>query len=79
MLRSINQIFGIKDFNYLSQIHHSNSVTQVFYNANVMSDEYVCQVAFFLKTEKKFQYLSLDRNIKSGNGLITYYNFWIEA
>ena len=57
-------------FNNSPQIHHSNPVTDMLNNTEIVSDEQVCQIELVLQILKKIENLSLNRYIKSRNRLI---------
>ena len=57
-------------FDYFPQIHYDDPVTNVFYYTQIVGDKQHCQIEVFFEVFKKIDYLSLDRYVKRGYGLV---------
>jgi len=54
------EFIAIGEFHDFAQVHNGYPVTDVFYNAQVVGYEQVCQVKLFLQVLKKIDDLCLD-------------------
>ena len=50
-------------FHHVAQIHHADAVRNVFYNGEVMGDEHISQVLFFLQLLEEVDNLRLNGNV----------------
>jgi hypothetical protein len=64
------KILSQSHFHNLSHIHHSNSITDVFDDSEIMGDEEIGKTQLISKIHQEIQDLGLDRNIQGRNRFI---------
>lgn len=64
------KLLGLRDFNDLADVHDDNPIADILDHAQVVGNEEVCQIDFFLQVLDQIQDLGADRVIQSGDGLI---------
>src|SRR5689334_9919398 len=72
MQRVVEDLFGISFLDYLTQIHHRDSIGDVLYHREVVSDEQISQSELPLKIAKQIEDLSLDRDIERRDRFVTH-------
>ncbi len=78
MLRIAKNLGARPNLDYLTQIHHGDTVGEVFDDCHIMRNEEVGHSEFGFKLSQKVQNISLNRDIQCGNTLIRNDQFGIE-
>ena len=70
MLRPPQHLVGRARLDDLAVLHHRDVVCQIFDDAEVVSDEEICDAQFILQLPQQIQNLSLHGHIKRGSGFV---------
>jgi len=66
-------------FNNFTQVHHRDTIGDMFDDAQVMGNKKVGKTKFYLKIFQQVNDLGLNGNVQSGHGLVTNDHFGVEA
>ena len=64
MTRGFVQVGRIGDLDDLAQIHHDNSLADIFHDAQIMGDEEIGEIELLLQIHQQVQHLRLYRDVK---------------
>ena len=59
MLGLREQLLSCRDLDYLADVHHDDPMRDVLYDAEIVADEQVGKVEFFLEVLHQIEYLCL--------------------
>ena len=71
------QCLGIRQLHYIPQVHHSNAVRHILYDAQIMRDEKERNSGFPLQAAHQIEQLRLDGYVQCGNRLVTNDKLWL--
>ena len=74
-----NELIRVRKLYHVSQIHNTDSVGNMINYRKVMGDKKICKPHLFLEILKHIYNLSLNRNIKCRNRLVTNYELRINC
>ena len=75
----LEQFIGFSYFNHIAKVHNSDSIWNMFYNSQVVSDENIGQTEFFLQILHQIDNLSLNRDVESRNRFVSDNQSWISC
>ena len=70
MQRAGVELVAYCQFHDAAQIHHGHPAAEVLHDRQIVGDEKICQPERSAEVGHQVQYLSLDRGVQRGNGLV---------